>query len=78
MAEHVADLEHLGYVVRVPDIADGRAKLIRPTDKTLAAMAVARDALRDIEAEWGTALGESRVTQMRATLEDIRTLYADG
>src|SRR3982751_2829769 len=32
MAEHIAELEGLGYVVRVPDPADGRAKLICPTE----------------------------------------------
>jgi DNA-binding MarR family transcriptional regulator len=75
MAEHVLELEGLGYLIRVPDAADGRAKLIQPTDKSLAAMAVARDALHDIEVDWGMALGERRVAQMRDTLEAIRAMY---
>ena len=43
MAELVAHLERHGYVERVPDPADGRAKLVRATDRGRAVFAVARD-----------------------------------
>ena len=75
MAEHIAELEALGYVIRVPDPADGRAKLICPTERSLAAMEVASVALRDIEADWAAKVGERRIAQMRATLEAIRALH---
>jgi MarR family transcriptional regulator, temperature-dependent positive regulator of motility len=74
MGEHVGDLERLGYVVRVPDPRDRRARLIKPTARGLSAMMFAREALRAIEAAWAGAVGAQRVTELRATLEDIRRL----
>jgi len=76
MGEHVLELERLGYVVRVPDAEDRRAKLIRPTRAGVSLMMFAREALREIEAEWGARLGEDRIAGMRATLEAIRSLRA--
>ena len=49
MTELVAHLERHGYVERVPDPADGRAKLVRATDRGREVYAIARDAMRDVE-----------------------------
>src|SRR5919198_2971168 len=43
MAELVAHLEELGYVERVPDPSDRRAKLVRATDRGRELYAIARD-----------------------------------
>lgn len=75
VGEHVVALEELGYVERVPDERDGRVKIIRPTEKGLASMVVARKAFADVEAAWGKAIGEERVAAMRDALEAIRALY---
>ncbi len=72
MGDHVGDLERLGYVVRIPDPQDGRARLIKPTARGVSAMMFAREAVRAIEADWGEAVGAERVAELRATLEDIR------
>jgi DNA-binding MarR family transcriptional regulator len=74
---HVDELQRLGYVERVPDPSDRRAKLIRPTEHGLAYMAAARDALADIEREWVSALGMNTLTQLRDTLATIRSLQQE-
>jgi DNA-binding MarR family transcriptional regulator len=74
---HVDDLERLGYVERVPDPSDRRAKLIRPTKHGLAFMATTRDALADIEKRWVQALGTDTLTQLRDTLRAIGALEQD-
>jgi DNA-binding MarR family transcriptional regulator len=71
---HVDQLERLGYVERVPDPVDRRAKLIRPTKHGLAYMASARDALADIEHEWVRALGTNSLTKLRDILRAIQSL----
>ena len=72
IGEHVDELERLGYIERVPDTGDRRAKLIRPTERGTAMMQAALDALREIEREWNEALGPRRLAQLRQTLESIR------
>jgi DNA-binding MarR family transcriptional regulator len=72
MGDHVGELERLGYVIRIPDPGDRRARLIKPTARGLSAMMFAREAVRAIEADWGEAVGPERVAELRATLEDIR------
>jgi DNA-binding MarR family transcriptional regulator len=74
---HVDQLERLGYVERIPDPSDRRAKLIRPTEHGLAFMAAARDALADIEHNWTSALGPDSLTQLRDALRAIRSLERD-
>jgi DNA-binding MarR family transcriptional regulator len=71
---HVDELERLGYVERVPDPSDRRAKLIRPTEQGLAFMATTKHALADIEKQWIKALGKDTLTQLRDTLAAIRSL----
>jgi DNA-binding MarR family transcriptional regulator len=68
----VDDLEKLGCMERVPDPADGRAKLVRPTAKGRAAVEAARAAAAEIEAEWAALIGERRMRQLREALEELR------
>jgi DNA-binding MarR family transcriptional regulator len=74
---HVDQLERLGYIERVPDPSDRRAKLIRPTKHGLAYMAAARDALADIEQKWVSALGTKTLTTLRDALQAIQSLQDD-
>jgi DNA-binding MarR family transcriptional regulator len=74
MVWHVDQLERLGYVERVLDPSDRRAKLIRPTKHGLAYMASARDALTDIERQWVNALGTDSVRELRDILRAIQSL----
>jgi DNA-binding MarR family transcriptional regulator len=67
----VDELERLGYVERVADPDDGRAKLVRPTPRGHAAVAEARQAAAAIERDWAVLLGEERMAQLRAGLEAL-------
>ncbi|SDF32869.1 DNA-binding transcriptional regulator, MarR family [Lentzea fradiae] len=67
----VDQLEKAGYVERVPDPADGRARLVKVTDKALAAVPVANAELAAIEAEWERHLGKRRMAQLREALERL-------
>ena len=74
VGESVDDLVGLGYVERVPDPTDGRAKLVRLTDKGAKAQMLGRSILAEVEQRWAEELGEERVEAMRETLEDIYVL----
>jgi DNA-binding MarR family transcriptional regulator len=74
VGEVVADLEQLGYVERVPDPGDGRAKIIRLTDHGRDGQGAARRIFRDIERRWARELGEQRVADLRETLRAILAL----
>ena len=67
----VNELERLGYVERIPDPSDGRAKLVRPTDRGHAAVAEARRVAEDIEREWTKLLGQQTMTELRRRLEQL-------
>jgi DNA-binding MarR family transcriptional regulator len=72
VGEAVADLERLGYVERVPDPNDGRAKIIRLTDRGVAAAAAAAEIFADIERRFAAEVGDKRFKEFRETL---RRLY---
>lgn len=71
MTELVSYLEKHGYVYRSRDPSDGRAWIIRFTDRGFALDQVARRALRDTEAEWAQALGQRAYIQLRTHLERL-------
>lgn len=71
MAELVAHLEHHGYVERVPDPADRRAKLVRPTARGREIYALAREFVVDMEAEWTAKLGERKIRTLRELLREL-------
>jgi DNA-binding MarR family transcriptional regulator len=71
MAELVAHLERLGYVERVPDPSDRRAKLVRATPRGKQLYTIAREVVAEIEAEWTKRLGRSKMRQLRALLEEL-------
>src|SRR3954453_1065500 len=57
MAELVHHLEAHGYVRRVPDPADRRAKLVRATERGREVLAIARALVPEIEERVGAVLG---------------------
>jgi DNA-binding MarR family transcriptional regulator len=74
LGEIVADLERLGYVERVPDPTDGRAKLVRLTPKGEGAQQAAHKAFADVERTWSRRLGADRIAELRRTLAEIAEL----
>jgi DNA-binding MarR family transcriptional regulator len=71
IAEVVGELERHGYVERVADSDDGRAKIIRLTDQGRMAQVAAARILTDIEQRWSRRLGRDRITTLRRTLEEV-------
>ena len=71
VGEVATDLERLGYVERVPDPTDGRAKIIRLTDRGREAQAVGRRLIDEIECEWGERFGADRIAAIREVFEAI-------
>jgi DNA-binding MarR family transcriptional regulator len=74
IGEHVDELERIGYVERVPDASDRRAKLIRPTQRGAAFMRAAYDALAEVESEWADAVGADTLAELRDRLARVRAL----
>ena len=75
VGEAVAELEQKGYVERVSDPADGRAKIIKLTPRGLEAALTGRRLFAEIEAEWAERFGEERIADMRACAEEIASSY---
>ena len=67
----VNDLERLGYVERVPDPDDGRAKLVRLTLRGAEAQAVARELIAQVEQDWAGLLGRNDFRTLRDLLERL-------
>ena len=76
MAELVRHLETHGYVVRVPDPADRRAKLVLPTDRGRDVFAAAQGMVPEVEDRIRSLLGDDRALALRNDLEAIRRAAA--
>jgi DNA-binding MarR family transcriptional regulator len=70
----VDQLEDAGYVRRVPDPSDGRARLVVIAARGERAAAVANAVIAEVEAEWAAHLGARRLSQLRAGLEALREI----
>ncbi len=71
VGEVVDDLEELGYVERAQDPQDGRAKVIKLTERGADAQRTALGIFADIEQTWTERYGAERVATMRELLEEI-------
>src|SRR5688500_13296132 len=76
MAELVRHLEDHGYVTRVPDPTDGRAKLVLPTQRGHEVVAIAQALVPEIEGKISALLGADRARALHADLETIRGAVA--
>lgn len=76
--ELVDDLVGLGYVERVPDPGDRRAKLICLTERGLEAQRVGYALFNELEERWAQQFGEERIAQLREALEEIAAAKAPG
>ena len=70
----VAALERGGLVERVPDPEDGRARLIRFTDRGRAASRRAMEVVMGVEREWTDHLGPELAGQLREGLLRLREI----
>ena len=78
VGELVDDLVDLGYVERIPDPEDRRAKLICLTDRGIEAQKVGFGLLADVEDRWVERFGATRMKQLRKLLEEAVTEEAPG
>ena len=71
VGEAVGELERLGYVERVPDPGDGRAKIIKLTARGTDACLSGRRIFAEIEREWAEQFGEELIAGLREAAERI-------
>ncbi len=71
VGEIVDDLTALGYIERYPDPTDKRAKLIRLTEKGLAAQRAGLASFTKLECDWAETFGTDRIASLRALLEEF-------
>lgn len=74
--EIVDELARLGYVERIPDPEDRRAKLISLTGKGEEAQRIGYGLFGGIEARWAERYGTERVAAMRELLQEIAAAEA--
>ncbi|MFC7598062.1 MarR family winged helix-turn-helix transcriptional regulator [Terrabacter sp. GCM10028922] len=67
-------LEAAGYVERVPDPSDGRARLVRFTARGESLLPIARAEEMQVESEWEAHVGTRRMRELRETLTLLREI----
>ncbi|MDX6318059.1 MAG: hypothetical protein QOD35_1459 [Nocardioidaceae bacterium] len=70
----VEQLEATGYVERVPDPADRRARLVRLTTRADKVVKTANSEVDRVLAEWAEHVGPDRLRQVYETLLDLREI----
>jgi DNA-binding MarR family transcriptional regulator len=72
MAQLVQALEEAGYLERVPDPDDKRAKLVLPTQRGLDVMEAAQELVPEVEGRITEIIGAERAAALRQDLEALR------
>ncbi|WBQ07161.1 MarR family winged helix-turn-helix transcriptional regulator [Kribbella sp. CA-293567] len=67
----VDQLERAGYVRRVPDPTDARARLVQIADRGAQAIPIAAAVVAEVEAEWIAHLGAGQAAQLRRALTSL-------
>jgi len=70
----VDQLERVGFVERVPDPADARARLVRFTARGREGVKVARKVERQVRREWRHHLGPERFDALQGALTALREI----
>ncbi len=75
----VEELVGWGYLERAPDPADGRARLVRPTERGERLFAAVRRINARLERDWASRFDADRLPRLRGDLQDlIRALDLAG
>jgi DNA-binding MarR family transcriptional regulator len=70
----VDQLERAGYVQRILDPSDARARLVTVTEKGQELVEISLPVVRRIEADWEAYLGRDRTRELRQTLAALREI----
>ena len=70
----VEQLEAAGYVERVPDPSDGRARLVRLTSRADPVVAAAGAEVEQVLAEWSDHVGADRLALAHEVLLELREI----
>ncbi len=76
MGQLVDALERGGYVERIPDPLDRRAKQIRLTSRGWAVHERGGEVVAELQTAWANALGPGKLAQLVALLDELRTHLA--
>src|SRR5919205_108104 len=74
----INQLEAAGYVERVPDPTDGRAKIIHLTERGWEGRRVADEIIASIEHECVQKLGEERMRQFEALMKEVSRVLEEN
>jgi len=74
----INQLEAAGYVERVPDPTDGRAKIIRLTERGWEGRRAADEIIASIEHECVQGLGKERMRQFEALMKEVSSVLAEN
>jgi DNA-binding MarR family transcriptional regulator len=67
-------VDHLverGYLERLPDPTDGRAQIVRRTERGWAVNRLSREVVAAVQAEWAVALGPTRLEHLLEILAEL-------
>ena len=78
VAQGIASLERHGYVTRVTDPVDARARIIELTPRGRQALRVIRSNALDLEKRWEVVLGSQRLRELRESLQMLLSGEADA
>jgi DNA-binding MarR family transcriptional regulator len=78
VAQGIASLERHGYVTRVTDPVDARARIIELTPRGRQALRVMRSNALDLEKRWEEVLGSQRLRELRESLQMLLSGEADA
>ena len=78
VAQAITGLERHGYVSRVPDPDDARARIIELTPRGREALRVMRSNAVNLEKRWQDVLGGQRFAELRETLQLLLAAEAHG
>jgi DNA-binding MarR family transcriptional regulator len=78
VAQAIAGLERHGYVTRVGDPVDARARIIELTPRGRQALRVMRSNALALEKRWEQALGSKRLCELRESLQMLLSCEADA
>jgi DNA-binding MarR family transcriptional regulator len=74
----INQLEAAGYVERVPDPTDGRAKIIRLTERGWEVRRAGDEIIASIEHECVQKLGEEKMRQFNELMKDVSSVFEEN